>query len=341
MRRILVLLLLAGSVAAGGPGRLTPEERQALITAVGGNRVWGELPGWRQRMITHRWLRYRTAAPEQRAEIERHGLRAYLIKPADEFGLQRLPPDLREDLERVPRGVRDLAGKLVLVRLRQLRLDRHLALVPFEARRGLFRRLFPEPFDPSQAHRARGQLDRKVVASLVRRAGERIRDVERTQGRELSEEERRDVVRALAAELEQQVVDRVRKELLRFRSRHPGKVRQMLEREGFFLLDRIRLFATPRQRELIRYALSPEDCPLVDPEFLGPRPEDRAERKRWERDFRILARVDLLSEAGFPPEMVLHLASSSSPEDFHRAVKRLRGHRSGPGDPQSRAAAGR
>ncbi|NUN48789.1 MAG: peptidylprolyl isomerase, partial [Candidatus Brocadiae bacterium] len=29
-----------------------------------------------------------------------------------------------------------------------------------------------------------------------------------------------------------------------------------------------------RQRELIRYAMRPEECPLVDPEFLGPPPAD-------------------------------------------------------------------
>jgi hypothetical protein len=341
MRRSLALLLLIGAAVAGGPGRLPGEEQRALIEAVGGAQVWGALPGWRQRMIAHRWRHYRAAPPEHRAEIERQGLRGYLIKPADEFGLHRLPQVLRKDLEGVPPEVRDLAGKLVLVRLRQLRLDRHLALVPFQDRRPLFRRLFPEPFDLTLARKARVQLDRQVVASLGRRARERVRELEQTAGRELSREERRKLVRALAAGLEQRVIERVRKELLRFRSRQPGKVRKILEREGFFLLDRIQLFATPRQRELIRYALSPEECPLLDPDLMGPRPEEQNERKRWERDFRTLARVDLLSEAGFPPEMVLHLASSSSPEDFYRAVKHLRGHRSARGNPQSRAAAGR
>ena len=55
-----------------------------------------------------------------------------------------------------------------------------------------------------------------------------------------------------------------------------------------------------------------------DPLAVGP--TDAAARRLWNRDFRVLARIDLLS-GDFPPEMVLHVAAAGSPADFFRAIK--------------------
>jgi hypothetical protein len=143
------------------------------------------------------------------------------------------------------------------------------------------------------------------------------------------EQHKKRLVRKAIAEEERQVVERVRKEIFRFHRADPKRVRQLLERQGFWLLER-GSFATPRQGELIRYAFRPHECPLLDLGWLGPRPEDPAEERLWERDYRVFARLELLSEAGFPREMVLFLAGTGSPEAFLAAVKRLRQHHGPP-----------
>jgi hypothetical protein len=130
------------------------------------------------------------------------------------------------------------------------------------------------------------------------------------------------VRRAVAAE-EERVLDKVRGELDRLAGADPERAKRFVERFLAAGLENLR-FVTPRQRELIRYAIRPEECPLVDPEFLGAPPDDPAARRLFENDFRVLARLDLLSEAGFGREMVLHLAGAGSPEDFLRAVQSLR-----------------
>ncbi len=128
------------------------------------------------------------------------------------------------------------------------------------------------------------------------------------------------MVHAMSSREEQKTLNHVRKEIRRFRSAGGKEIRKVLEKEGYHLLERHPLMRSPRQRELIRYAFRPERCPLVDLRFMGARPSETAERRVWDRDFRVLARVELLS-GDFPPEMVLHVAAASSPADFFRAVK--------------------
>jgi hypothetical protein len=126
-------------------------------------------------------------------------------------------------------------------------------------------------------------------------------------------------------------VDRLRDEVLRRRELlGPGGDRLRL-----LFLEKLEAFATPRERELIRYILRPRECPFLDLTFLGPPPSDPADRHLYEEDLQRLARLDLLAETGLPTEIVLHLADTHSPEDFLRAWGELRGgrppRRRGPG----------
>jgi len=316
MRLLAALLLLAAVAVADGGARLTPEQQQELVRVVG-EKQWGALPPWRQRMVADRYGRFLKASERKQTSIREAGLRSFLVYPGRKRqAKQELPRPLQEELNKLAPGVRPLAGKLAYIRLRQLRFDRSLRRVPFEQRWPLFRRLFPEPFDESVAKVAHKELRRFVVNGIAKEVRARLEKDEK------GGDKKRLVQRAIEEE-ERQVVERIRKELFRFQGANPKRVRRILEQQGLHLLEQVR-FAPPRQRELIRYAFRPHDCPLLDLSFLGPRPEDKAARRLWERDYRVFARLELLAEAGFPREMVLYLAGTGSPEDFLRAVRALR-----------------
>ncbi|MHC4819240.1 MAG: hypothetical protein ACYTF8_14440 [Planctomycetota bacterium] len=319
MRCVLVLLLLAVTAAAGDPP-LTPEQKADVVRIVG-KRAWGSLPPWHQGKILKQYAAFLRLPKAKQAEIRRGDLRQYLLPQLPRDAKQhRLPVALRAEVDGLAPDVQPLAAKLAYMRLRQLRLDRSLHRLPFEQRWPLFRRLFPEPFDPREAKPAHHELRKKVAKSIAAEVRARMQ----AEGLDPEQHKKR-LVRKAIAEEERQVVERIRKEIFRFQRADPKRVRQLLERRGFWLLER-GSFATPRQAELIRYAFRPHECPLLDLRWLGPRPDEPAEERRWERDYRVFARLELLSKAGFPREMVLYLAGTGSPEDFLTAVKRLRQH---------------
>jgi hypothetical protein len=318
MRTLLALVLIAGIAAAiDAPGE--------LIRILGGERAWMNLPEWRQKDILRRYEYFRRLPAARQLEVQRKkgGLKAFLIKPRKRF---RLPESLAKDIAELPREVRPLATKLVVLRLRHARLDRALRLLPFEQRRPIFRRLFPEPFDSKTAERASRELKKLVSLSIVKRLRPTVKKAETELGRPLDENEKAELVKRFTRAEEEKVVAPIRKELRRFRARSPRKIQITLEREGYPQLERLQLGGlSPRQREVLRYAFRPETCPWIDLRFLGPKPKDPAEKRLWERDFRSLARIDILSETRLPPEIVLHLASANSSADFWRAVKALLG----------------
>jgi len=323
MRRALALLLLAVTAAAGEVP-LTPEQKADVVRIVG-KPEWRALPPWHQQRILKQYAEFLRQPEAKQARIRRRGLREFLlpqIRRDDQR--QRLPRALQEEVDRLASDVQPLAAKLAYMRLRQLRLDRSLRRVGSRQRWPLFRRLFPEPFDPSVAKRAHQELRKRVARSMAAEVRTRLQ----AEGLDPEQHKKR-LVRKTIAEEERQVVERIRKEIFRFQRADPERVRQLLERHGFWLLERSS-FATPRQSELIRYAFRPHDCPLLDLGWLGPRPDDPAEERLWERDYRVFARLELLSEAGFPREMVLYLAGTGSPEDFLTAVRRLRQHHGPP-----------
>jgi len=307
-----VLLLLAAGAAAGERGRLDDQQRAALVKIVG-EAAWNGMPPWRQRLVVDRYGRYLEAPPEKREAVEREGLRAWLLQTPEE---PAVPPPLARAIGRLPPPMRPLAGQFATVRLRQLRLDRGLSHLPFEERRAMFLRLFPEPFVQETAREAYEELRRREAKYFAHRINaELAKD-------DVPFEERREVARRAIAEEEGRLVERVRGEIDRLADANPEHARRFVERFLAAEQDNLR-FVTPRQRELVRYAIRPEECPLIDPGFLGPPPDDPAERRVFENDFRVLARLDLLAEAGFPRELVLHLAGALSHEDFLRAVQSL------------------
>jgi len=312
---ILTLAVLAAAQAPSDKGH-------EVVAVFGGSGAWGALPEWRQRDILRRYERFRRLPKEEKAEIRRRGLKEFLYKPGKRF---ELPRPLQEEIGRLPREVRSLAAKLAVLRLRHLRFDRHLSLVPFEQRRPLFFRLFPKRFDREKARAARKELNKYASRAMIRRILPLVRKQEERVGRKLTKQEKAKIVHRVAKQEEQRIIEQTRRELLRFQTRSPKRIRRSLEKEGFALLETLRLMATPRQRELVRWALRPERCPLIDPVHLaGKQPADPAARRLWQRDVRVLGRIDLLSEAEFPPGMVLHLAASNSTSDFLRAIRAFR-----------------
>lgn len=319
MRFLLALLLLAPLAAAQAEREVAP-----LF-----GKDWGKMPAWQQQDILERYDRFLRMPEEKRRAIRERGLKEFLMAGKR----LRLPQPLNDEIRKLPRGVQQLAGKLAVLRLRHIRFDRHLSLVPFAERRRLFRNLFPEPFRRGVAHRARRDLNKYVSRAMIAHIKPLVARKQQELSRPLNDEEKKQLVRRVIADAERKVVEQVRKELLIFRSRDADRIRKTLEKRGYPLLERSRVMATPRQRELIRYALRPEQCPLIDPERLaGPRPVDPAGRKLWERDFRVLARIDLLTEARFPADMVLHLAASNSAGELLRGLQAFR-PRPGPKKP--------
>jgi hypothetical protein len=311
-RAALLLCLLAGAAAAGERPRLD-ERQRAEVERLVGDETWRGMPPWRQHLVFDRYARFLAAPPEKRDAVERAGLREWLLQTPEDGDV---PPPLAAAVDRLPPPARPLARRFAAVRLRQLRLDRSLAHLPFAERRPLFLRLFPEPFAQETARAAYEELRRREARHFALQLRDEL------DRREVPKGERRAAARRAIAAEEERLVERVRGEIDRLADANPERARRFVER--FLAAEQENLrFVTPRQRELVRYAIRPEECPLVDPLLLGHPPEDPAERPLFESDFRVLARLDLLTEAGFPREMVLHLSGAGSPDDFLRAVQSL------------------
>lgn len=325
MARVLFALLLAGALAAAeGRSRLTDEQRAELVSVVGGAEAWGGLRPDRQRMLEMRYARYLAAPEAKRKHIQERGLKEYLLKPTRRFDQDGLPPALRAELGQLPPGVRGLATKLAVMRLRQLRLDRGLRFLPQEARWAMFERLFPEPFDPQAAQVARKELEKALARKIAEKVRGKLAAAAQKNPNFDPDAHAREYVRAEIQRHEDRLAQQIRREIFKGGRKDAASLRRSLERSGYPVLERLR-FVTPRQRELIRYAFRPHECPLLDLSFLGPKPDDRAAQKEWFRDYHLLGRLELLGAAGFPRELVLHLAGTGSPEDFWRAVRNLRG----------------
>ncbi|MDH3590824.1 MAG: hypothetical protein OER88_03040 [Planctomycetota bacterium] len=311
MKLAVAVLVLAFAASAGGndiPDPLGKEFKK---------NEWSSLPPWRQAMILERYREFESMPEKKRAAaLKDKSLREYLLLPGRRFDRGRfLPEALREEVARFDEKARKGATRFALMRLRHHRRDRGLKVLPIQERWDLFRRLYPEPFSKREAHRAHRELKHAVVRDMA----ERVRKAKEKD--KLDDAGARAYLKSLIQAEENRVVEQVRRELRRFLRRDPEQARAELEQDLFS--DRLP-FLTPRQSELVRYAYQPRGCPLLDLSYLGPRPKDRRQRWRWERDFHILARLELLSEAGFPREVVLHLADMGSQHDFLRAVKALR-----------------
>ncbi|MHC4956473.1 MAG: hypothetical protein ACYTGZ_21745, partial [Planctomycetota bacterium] len=327
MRFALVLFLLAAVATAKGRGRPPPPptERQVEhVRRLVGAEAWGRMPEWRRKNVVDRYMHYLNAPEEVRRRIEKKGLGDYLTRPSRRAGKPQLPPEIATELEALNPRLRRLAGKLAVVRLRQLRFDRNLALVARAERRRWFERLFPEPFDPAAARDARLKFERVVAASVAQRLKPQLRALS-----ELPPDQRRKkslaIVREYNSRQERGVVQSVARQVRRLRGVAPEDARRRLSSDAALVLDRRDVFATPRQRELIRWALRPHACPLLDFSWMGSRPEGKAQRRDWDRDVRAIGRLSLLSEAGLPKETVLQLASAGSDEEFLGALRGLIG----------------
>ncbi len=334
VRLFFALLLSAAPLFAGEEEPPTPEETAAVARLIGEGE-WGQLPHWRQRMVLERYRRYRAMPEEKRAALKEGTLRELLLRAPREQADELVPGELREALAALPPETRPLAGRLVLMRWRQIQLDFALRRLPdLEERRAIFLRLFPEPFDAPAAREAHEALRARMKEIVAWQVLALVQEAERKAGRAFTEEEKRAAAAALveksAQEEEREAIELIRVQLLRVRAGEPKRLKSHLEREVYYLVEGPSVFLTPRERELVRYAFRPEDCPFLDPgiaTLMGPAPADPAERRAWERDFRGLARLDLLDRMSLPREILLHLASCETPEDFFRALQAIRGIR--------------
>ncbi|MHC4410768.1 MAG: hypothetical protein ACYS0F_17400, partial [Planctomycetota bacterium] len=230
----------------------------------------------------------------------------------------KLPVALQEEVDRLDPRVRPMAHKLAYVRLRQLRLDRNLSMIAFAERRRWFERLFPEPFDPRAARAARLEFEKEVgraVAKRLRPQVEKLATLPESDRRPAMEK----LVRKYTEKREKQVIEATARSVRRLRAK------DRLPPDLELVLERREIFATPRQRELIRWGLRPHVCPLLDFRWMGERPSEKRERRRWDQDVAAIGRLELLSEAGFPREVVLHLSAAASDQDFVRALRHLVG----------------
>ena len=325
--RILPCLFLVASVSLAQGRRMPQPEQIEEVRKIVGDQDWGLMAEWRRRDVVHRYLRFLDAPEKKQEAIRAVGLKQYLTTAGRRRG-RKLPAELQREIEQLDPKVRPLAHKLAYVRLRQLRLDRNLSLLPQAQRRAWFQRLFPEPFDPRAAREGRLAFEKQVaraVAAALRPQLQAMSEFPSEKRRDLS----RKLVRQFTKQREQQVIQAVAKSVRRFRAVSPERGQRSLPPDLELLLDRREVFATPRQRELVRWSLRPAECPILDFSWLGERPTEKTARRRWERDFAALGRLELLSEAGLPREVVLHLAAATTDEDFVQAVRRLMG-RSGP-----------
>ena len=354
MRRAVLLALLFASVSVAqdspegtGPSEGTgppegpphrrhhrrpkPEEIERVRELVG-DEAWGLMAEWRRRDVTHRYLRFLDASPRQRAAIREAGLKSYLTSNNSRRG-PKIPPELQKLIEELSPEQRRAAKKIVYVRMRQRRLDRNLNLLPHADRLAWFERLFPEPFDPSTARAARLEFEKQVAGSVANSLRPKIAKL-----KDLEDGERRTrivaIVRSDTEKREKRLLAAVAKDLKRLKSQGGRD----LDAEFELILGRGDVFATPRQRELLRWAIRPGKCPLLDFGWMGKRPKQREAKRLWDRDVSTLGRMDLLTKADFPSDVVLHLSATGSEADFLRAARHLLGGtRGGPphGRPES------
>ena len=314
MRTVLCAAFL---LVAARPAAAEPDVDTEAVARIIGGKAWAQLLPWRQKMVLCKYGRFKEQPEHKQRQIK--DLRRWLLEPSRKPRRDKLPKELRMMIDQLPSDMRLKARKFVMMRWRQLELDHALRQLPELAeRRSYFDRLFPEPYD----HREARAASRELRKNLIKRYA--------LQFKEQSEERKQKVGELLKERI---LMDRERflrqiEREMRGRLRHGSSGKRM--GRGFIDMERIRMNATPRERELLRYALRPRECPLLDMRFMGRPPRDRPARRLWEMDYRILARLELFSEMNLPREMLLHLAQTGSPEDLLRAFRAVRGgHRRG------------
>jgi hypothetical protein len=311
------LVLLFGGVALAQGRRMPSPEQVEEVRKIVGEKDWGLMAEWRRRDVVHRYMRFLGAPAKKQESIRSMGLKQYLLATGRRRG-PKLPEALQKEVDGLDERMRPDAHKLAYVRLRQMRLDRNLSMLPAAERRRWFKSLFPEPFDPRAARAARLEFQKAVGAAVAERLRPQVEKLST-----LPEEERRpataELVRRYTARQEKQLTEAVARSVRRLRGarRLPPDVELVLERRE--------IFATPRQRELIRWALRPAQCPLLDFSWMGERPREKRARRAWDRDVAAIGRLELLSSAGFPREVVLHLSAASSDQDFVKGLRHLVG----------------
>ncbi|MCZ6574390.1 MAG: hypothetical protein O7C98_14630 [Planctomycetota bacterium] len=312
---LIACFALAAPVRAGekrGQMPVKPEEVQAIQEAIGA-KAWEAMSDSQKRVTVMRYRQWQRLPAEKR---EGKSPKRFLLRR----DRPHLPRPLVERLEGMDRRQRMVAERFLMMRWRHMEIDDALRRIPFDARWQWFDRLFPEPFDPRAAreanHNLRKFMARQVAMGLRPHVDAAIAEVEQKRGAVLEGADRK------------KLQDRIARELMK-KEKHAEetrRVRRLVEeldrwfgadapRRGSLLphvLARNKLRASPRERELIRYALMPGDCPLLDPERIaGPLPEDPEALPQWQRDFEVLARLELLSQCRMASEGALGLASST------------------------------
>ena len=309
MRTVLCAAFL---LVAAWPAAAEPDVDTEVVAGIIGE-TWAQLLPWRQEMVLRKYRHFKAQPEHKQRRIK--DLRRWLLEPGRTPRRDKLPKELRVMADQLPSGERAKARKFAMMRWRQLELDHALRQLPELAeRRAYFHRLFPEPFDHREARSASRELRKKLIKRYALQFKEQSEERKRKVGELLKERIRKDRERFLRQ------IEREMKGMLR----HGPRGNRRMGR-GFVDLERIQMNATPRERELLRYALRPHECPLLDMRFMGRPPKDRHARRLWEMDYRILARLELLSEMNLPREMLLHLAQTGSPEDLLRAFGAVRG----------------
>ncbi|MEE8104556.1 MAG: hypothetical protein V3T86_03375 [Planctomycetota bacterium] len=321
LRLFLLFALTGPAVWADKPS----ENEVAAVVAELGEENWNELLQYRQRMVLHRIRKFRLLSDEKQATIRagEGGLAKWLLAPKRHSGGHQLPHELKRLVGELPEEARADATKLVRFRKRQIELDEALRTLPAEERRTHFDGLFPEPFDRDMARAAKLKLRKRLAERLVELALPRM-DAEAAAAGGWTEGQRKARMRAIYRERAEAATRRLSHEL-----GTGGSPERRVEhiRRSLALVEGTRVFASPRERELIRYAMRPEDCPFLDLSFLGPKPDGDRAARRWKADFRLLGRLEILGHMNLPPAMLLHLAECGSPEDFLRAMQAVRGKR--------------
>ena len=330
---LIACLALAAPVRAEGkqPARampVTPEEVQAIQEALGAKH-WEAMPDSQRRVTVMRYRQWQRLPAEKR---KGRSLKRFLLRR----DRPRLPRPLVERLQKMDRRQRAVAERFLMMRWRHMEIDDALRRIPFDARWQWFDQLFPEPFDPRAAreanHNLRKFMARQVAIGLRPHVDAAIAEVEQKRGAVLEGADRKKLQNRIAREL-------MKKEKHEAETRRVTRLVEELDRwfgadaprRGSLLphvLARNKLRASPRERELIRYALMPGDCPLLDPERIaGPLPEDPEALPLWQRDFEVLARLELLSQCRMASEDAVGLASSTDAAELLAGLRGVQGRR--------------
>jgi len=322
-----LFLLLAMTGPAVWADKPTEKEIAAVVAALG-EENWNELVPYRQRMVVHRFGKFTSLPAEKQTAIRagEGGLAKWLLAPKRRSHGHALPRELQRLVAELPKEVRADATKLARFRRRQIELDGALRALPQGERRAYFDQLFPEPFDRDVARAAKLKLRKRLAQRLVELARPKM-DAEEKAAGGWTKDERKARMRAIYRERAEAATRRLSLDLGSDRSQ---KRRAEHIRRSLALIEGTRVFASPRERELIRYAMRPEDCPFLDLSFMGPKPDDERAARRFEVDFRLLGRLEILGHMNLPPAMLLHIAESGSPEDFLHAMQAVRGKRAEP-----------